>query len=97
MKKALGLILLTLIITSCGTKPESGKSIDAIIEEGNLDSIKARRALMIEKYDKVSAELTRLDQALEDLDTNKRYPIITSFTVENQLFKHYIEHTKPHN
>lgn len=91
MKKIFSLIVLTSVMMSCGETPmEDGKSIDQVIAEDNLESIKAKKVEVLAEYNKISADLSKLDKAIEVLDTAKRHPIVTSFTLEKGMFKHYV-------
>ena len=89
MKKLI-LILLTLIaIISCGT--DGKKSVDSVINNGNLETIKAKKEQMLASYDSIGSLLSQLDAAIAEKDTLKKFPIVTTFSLNDTLFNHYVD------
>jgi RND family efflux transporter MFP subunit len=93
MKKIFTLIVAATILASCGNtaKKEDGLSIDQVIEGKDLTAIKAKKDEVLVEYNKISDDISKLDKAIEKLDTVKKLPIITAFTVQKNQFKHYID------
>lgn len=90
MKKIFSLTVLSLLIISCsgGAKNED---VDAVIKSKDLTKIKNSREIVHQEYEKIGAELAKLDKAIADLDPNKRIPLVKTMIVKDSIFKHYIE------
>jgi len=89
MKKIYLILTTLLIITSCSRNKE--KSVETVISEGNLESIRAKRDIIVTKQQEIANELILLDDKIAELDTTKKVPLITTFTVKNEIFNHYLE------
>lgn len=84
MKKILTLLTLSILLFSCGNK-ENNTSIDDLVKAKNVTELKAKR-------DALQAELTKLDEALASLSTQKDPEALVSITtVKDTLFNHYLE------
>jgi RND family efflux transporter MFP subunit len=90
MKHIFSLLIITLIFSSCGGD-KSTKSVDTVIEEGNLTNMKSKRSEVLKSYDSIGKILGRLEVAISEKDTLKRLPLITSFTVMDTIFNHYVD------
>lgn len=90
MKKILTLTVLSLLVLSCSGDNKK-ENIDAVIKSNDLNKIKASRKIVHEEYEKIAAELAKLDLAIADLDPNKKVPLVRTIMVKDSLFKHYIE------
>ncbi len=90
MKKILYISVLSLLMFSCGE--EKGKvNVDKVIESEDLTKIKESRDLIHNDYEKLAADLARLDAAIDSLDPNKKLPLVQSLTIKDTAFTHYIE------
>ncbi|HET8804512.1 MAG TPA: efflux RND transporter periplasmic adaptor subunit [Aequorivita sp.] len=89
MKKLITSILLTLIVISCGEK--NPRSVDAVIESGDLSAMKAKKEQVLKSYDSIAKVLGELDKAIAEKDTLKKYPLVTTFTLKDTLFEHFID------
>lgn len=88
--KKITLILLALVtVYSCSNKKET-LSIDAIIENGDLNQLKSKRSEVLISYDSISHVLARLEKAITEKDTTKKYPLITTYKVIDTTFNSYI-------
>lgn len=81
MKKYILLIVATILTISCGE--EAKKS--------SLEELNAQRLIIVNKLDSLNTELKTLENEITKIDPNKKHPIVTAFTVKNDVFKHYIE------
>lgn len=90
MKKILYISLLGLLITSCGGDSKNA-SVDKAIESKDLTTIKTTRAEIQKQYDAIGAELAKLDLAIAELDTLKKSALVTTATVNDTIFTHYID------
>jgi len=88
MKKLFSLIILTVIITSCGG---DSKSVESIIESNDLDKIRERRSEIISEQTEINLKLKQIDDAITKLDTLKNFPLVTAFQVKQNNFNHFLE------
>lgn len=89
MKKILTLTALTILLISCAEK--NTQSVEAVIESGNLELMREKKAVLLTSYDSIGAILGTLDAAIAEKDTLKQLPLVTTYTVNDTLFKHYID------
>ncbi|WP_109301602.1 efflux RND transporter periplasmic adaptor subunit [Aquimarina sp. AU474] len=89
MKKILTILSISLLIISCGQS--DSKSIDKIIEDGNLQALRAKRTEIVTQQQEVADQLKQLDEAIADLDTIKKLPLVTTIMAKDTLFNHYLE------
>lgn len=88
MKKLFSLIILTVIITSCGG---DSKSVESIIETNDLDKIREKRSEIISEQTEIHLKLNQIDAAITKLDTLKNFPLVTAFQVKQTHFNHFLE------
>ena len=89
MKIIYSLFALTILLTSCGGGNQ--KSIDDIISDGNLESIRAKRTEIVNEREIAVDKIKHLDSAIALLDTVKKLPLVTVHTVSDTVFDHYVE------
>lgn len=89
MKHTYSLLVLSIIITSCGG--DKKKSVEDIIANGNLTEIREKRNEVDAEKLALEDKLRLLDETIAQLDTVKRLPLVTTFKVEEQVFNHYLE------
>ena len=89
MKKIISLSLLTLALYSCGD--ESTKNVEDAIASQDLNQIKEKREQIHAEYEKLAAQMATLDAEIIKLDDTKRYPLVSTLTVKDSAFTHYIE------
>jgi len=89
MKQLFTITLLSLLIASCGSGKE--KSIEDLITEGNLESIRTKKAELDTEQQTLEEKLKQLDIAIANLDTIKKLPLVTTFKITDTLFNHYLE------
>jgi len=88
MKKASLIFISTLLLFSCGNKEES---VDQVIENGNLQEIRARLDAVNEAHDALGADIRKLSAAAKELDTTTNLALVTTIMAKDTLFHHYIE------
>lgn len=90
MKKIIYLATLSLLLISCsgGNKEVN---VDEVVKSKDLNKIKSSREIVHKEYEKLVAELAKLDKAIAELDPNKKNPLVKTITVKDTLFNHYIE------
>ena len=89
MKIIYSLLALSILLTSCGGGNQ--KSIDDIISDGNLESIRAKRTEIVNEREIAVNKIKQLDSAIALLDTVKKLPLVTIHTVSDTIFDHYVE------
>ncbi len=89
MKKIYTIIILALILSSCGT--DKKKSVEEVIATNNLEEIRAKKEQLISKEIKIIEQLNLLESKIEVLDTTKRIPLISTFIAKEDVFNHYLE------
>ncbi len=89
MKNIKTLIILALIISSCGNKKE--KSFDSVLESNNLSELKERRSEIDVKQQELNEQIALLNEKIAKLDTIKKVPLITTFKAKEEVFNHQLE------
>jgi RND family efflux transporter MFP subunit len=89
MRKLAILLSLPLILSSCGN--EENKSIDAVLEDGNLSEIRQKKSELSKEQSELTRQINRLDEAIEELDENRSRTLVNIETVQDTIFKHYAE------
>ena len=69
MKKFLFISFISLSFIACGEKE---KSVDDVIESGNLSEIRAKKSEITTEQNALQEKIEKLNTALEKLDTNKK-------------------------
>jgi len=88
MKHAILLFLTLIMIASCGG---DSKSLNAIIESEDLETIRAKRAEIVIQQQEINQQLARIDEVISELDSIKKIPLVTGFSVSQETFKHFLE------
>jgi len=90
MKKILSLTTLLLLLIACSGENKKS-NLDEVINTKDLVKIKSSRELVHKEYEKLVADLAKLDKAIAELDTNKKNPLVQTIILKDTLFTHYIE------
>lgn len=88
MKKISLLIFSLFALASCGN---SEKSVDEIIEEGNLSEVRSKKAELSKIQSDLSSKIAKLDAAIQKLDKKTQFALVRTMKVQDTLFKHYVE------
>lgn len=88
MKEIHLLIFSLFLFASCGN---SDRSVEELIEEGNLSEIRAKKAELRKQQSEISLKIADLDAAIQKLDKKTRLALVRTTTVKDTLFKHYVE------
>ena len=89
MNKIIPLILVMLILSSCGKKDET--TVESVIESKDLESIRLKKSEMVVQQIEIKEQIKRLDIAISELDDRRKVPLITTFVVNESDFNHYLE------
>lgn len=89
MKHIYTILILTILIFSCGS--DKKKSVEDVIATNNLEAIRAKKDQIISKQIEIVEQLKQLDAKIDELDTTKKVALISTFTVKEEVFNHYLE------
>jgi RND family efflux transporter MFP subunit len=89
MKKLTSIPLLALVLYSCGGGAD--KSVDSIIAEADLSTIRAKKNELSDKQKELESQIKLLDSTIAVLDKNERLPLVTTITAQEEAFVHYLE------
>lgn len=89
MRKIYSLVLLTVLLVSCGGSKE--QSIQDVIATNDLAQIRTKKAELDTKQQELAAGIKQLNDKISELDTNKKIPLITVFSAKTEDFNHYLE------
>ncbi|MGY0425354.1 MAG: efflux RND transporter periplasmic adaptor subunit [Polaribacter sp.] len=89
MKYIYILLVTTLILTSCGDK--KNVSVDDVLATNNIEKLKSKKAELTAKQQELSEELKKISNKLNELDESKKIPLITTHTVKEEVFTHFIK------
>ncbi len=83
-------LLTVLLLASCGGD-SSGKSVDDLISEGNLEAMREKREAVKLAHSNLENDLKKLDDELKKLNPNDNSALVTVHTISDTLFRHFIE------
>lgn len=89
MKKIYSIVFVTLVLFSCGNKNE--QSVAEVIATKNIQQIRTKKTELDQKVQALSNDIKKLNAQIELLDTLKKVPLVTSITIEKEIFTHYVE------
>ena len=89
MKTIYTLLFAAVVFVSCGEKQNA--TITEIVASGDVSKIKAKKIEIETKQQELSAQLKILNVKLDELDTNKKVPLITTFVAKQEVFTHFLE------
>lgn len=90
MKKIFATLLITGFLISCGGDKKTA-SIDKAIAAKDINKLKEARIAIQKEYDIIGAQLVQIDAALSELDTVKKVALVTTTTIKDTAFIHYID------
>ena len=82
-------LLLLLANVSCGEQKKN--STEAILESNDVEKIQQKRDELTNELVEVEAEIKQLDEKLKEINPERNIPLITSYEVKSEEFKHYLE------
>lgn len=83
MKHIFKILILTLLLTSCGDNKEPVSQ--------SIQDLNARKTVLKTQIDSLSKKLKSVEAQLSKLDTIKKLAIVTSISPKSGVFKHFIE------
>ena len=88
MKKFITLFILAVLAISCGNKEES---VDDLIENGDLGKLRSKKTELVDQQTALKLQLDKLNAAIDKKDPRTRIALVTTTTLKDSTFKHYIE------
>lgn len=89
MKHLIILPLAALVLASCGGDRQV--SVEDLIQQGNLDAIRARKSELADQQKALDVPIRMLDSAIALLDTEENYPLVSTLAVNEGVFDHYLD------
>jgi RND family efflux transporter MFP subunit len=90
MKKFAFILTLAILLGGCGGDGNK-QSVEALIEEGNLEKLLARKSELRADQTELQNELSELEAAIRKLDTADNAALVTTMKLKDTLFQHFIE------
>ena len=88
MKKFLFIFTISLILSSCGG---DDKSVDSLIENGNLTEIKEKKAELNNQQKELKAKIDKLNTYINKNEKKSKAQLVTTKKLEDTIFKHFVE------
>lgn len=89
MRKIASLIVITLVFAACGSG--GNKSVEDIIASKDLKEIRAKKTELDNQQKELTGQIKLISEAIDNLDTLKRNPLVTALTLKGEEFVHYVE------
>ena len=89
MKNIYNLLLIALIVSSCGG--DKNKSVEDIIASDNLELIRKKKTELDASAQKIATELKQIEAKIKVLDPQEKIPLITTIEAKQSVFTHYVE------
>lgn len=87
----LTLTIISILAVACGGGSEQETSINALIEGGDIEAIRAKKNELVSQYKSLEIKITELDDAIAANTENANLPLVTVFQAKSQEFTHYVE------
>lgn len=88
MKKAILLLITFATLASCGNDK---KSVDSVIDSGELSAVKSKRTELNEQQRELKSDIDKLNEYIDSHEKKERAVLITAQVIKDTVFKHYVE------
>lgn len=88
MKYIITITSIALLFVACGNNEQS---VEDILASDNLEQIRAKKAALDTEYTTIGDQLKQLEAKIKELDPLEKIPLITTFTVKDTVFNHFVE------
>ena len=88
MKKTLFSFIIFISIIGCN---DSGISVEKILETNDLNLISQKRKEIIESQQEIYKQLKAINNKIEELNKNSKFPIVETLVLKSEKFSHYVE------
>ena len=89
MKHIILILITTFLLVSCGDDKKN--SVENVLKSNNLETIRKKRAELVNDQEAIHAKIKMLDEKITVLDTTKNIPLITTFKAAQEQFTHLLE------
>lgn len=83
------LIFASLLFASCGEKKQA--SLEEVIATKDLKQIRAKKSELDKQSQDISNKIKLLIAEIDQLDTLKKVPLVTSIKLKDTVFNHYLD------
>ena len=80
---------LLLLSVSCGEPKKN--STEAILESNDVEKIQQKRDELTNELVALEGEIKQLDSKLKEINPERNIPLVTSYEVKSEEFKHFLE------
>ena len=91
MKNIFYILSLSLLIMSVSCGEPKKNSTEAILESNDVERIQQKRDELTNDLVALESEIKQLDAKLKEINPERNIPLITSYEVEAEEFRHYLE------
>jgi len=88
MKNILYFLFIATTIVACKDKETS---VQEIIDSKNIEAIRAKKKALGNEIQSLKTKVAQLSTTIEKIDPNKKIPLVTTLSVKDTVFNHYIE------
>lgn len=89
MRKIFIITVTSIFLASCGGGEK--QTVEQVLESNNLELLRSKKNELSNENQEIIKQIKLLDTEIAKLDTNKKIPLITTLTIENKEFIHYLE------
>ncbi len=89
MKNIFILSTILLLFISCGG--DTKQSVEDLVAAGDLEQIRAKKSELDKEREEIKTQLKQLEEKIKELDPLEKIPPITTLTVKEGVFNHYLE------
>lgn len=89
MKNIFSLIILILFLASC--ENNKNQSVEDILDTNDLEQIRKKKSELDSDQQELAVQLKQLETKIKELDPQEKVPLITTFVVKEEVFKHFVE------
>lgn len=89
MQKLITILIIAILFVSCSE--EKKQTVDDVISGQNLVEIRKKKETIVIKLKEYKAKVEKLENAISQLDSVKKIPLITTFKVTTEVFQHFLE------
>ncbi len=89
MKNIIYLLTVVILLASCGgNQPQS---VDDLIAQGDLESLRAKKTEISEQQRQLDANIKLLDSVIATKSGEEKLPLVTTIKAKEQKFDHFLE------
>lgn len=88
MKQIFSIILITVLMVSCGG--DASSSMEDVLS-ADVETIREKRSEVEVQLKELEGQIALLDSAIASKDDNAKLPLVTTMSVATQKFDHYLE------